>query len=97
MANDGILVIIANIDMENKKLLAKPMITTRGFILINENEELINKIEDVARKTIEKELKTPKVTFSDVKTELTKETSSFIRNQTGRKPIVLPIILNIKK
>ena len=97
MANDGILVIIANIDMENKKLLAKPMITTRGFILINENEELINKIEDVARKTIEKELKTPKVTFSDVKTELTKETSSFIRSQTGRKPIVLPIILNIKK
>ena len=97
MANDGILVIIANIDMENKKLLAKPMITTRGFILINENEELLNKIEDVAKKTIEKELKKQKVTFSDVKTELTRETSSFIRSQTGRKPIVLPIILNIKK
>lgn len=97
MANDGILVIIANIDMEKRKLLAKPMITTRGFILINENEELLNKIEDVAKKTIEKELKKQKVTFSDVKTELTRETSSFIRSQTGRKPIVLPIILNIKK
>src|SRR5574344_2232724 len=68
MASEGILVVIINLDMENRKLLAKPMVTTRGFILINENEELIKKIEDVARKTIEKELKTPKVTFSDVKT-----------------------------
>ena len=59
--------------------------------------DFINKIEDVAKKTIEKELKKQKVTFSDVKTELTRETSSFIRSQTGRKPIVLPIILNIKK
>ena len=73
------------------------MITTRGCILINENEELINKIEDVAKKTIEKQLKNSKATFSDIKQELTKETSMFIRNQTGRKPIVLPIILNIKK
>ena len=41
MANDGILVVIANIDMHKKELLIKPNITTRGFILVNENEELI--------------------------------------------------------
>ena len=38
--------------METRTLLAKPMVTTRGFILINENEELIKKIEDIAEKTI---------------------------------------------
>lgn len=48
MANDGILVIIANVNMDTKKLLARPMITTRGFILINENEELIKQIEEFA-------------------------------------------------
>ena len=45
MANDGILVVIANINMEKRTLLIKPNITTRGFILVNENEELIKEIE----------------------------------------------------
>ena len=38
MANDGILVAICNINMDEKKLLGKTNITTRGFILVNENE-----------------------------------------------------------
>ena len=96
MANDGILVIIANINIENRKLLGKPMITTRGFILINENEELINKIEKVATKSIIKELKNKTATYQDIKQELTKDVSTFIKTETGRKPIVLPIISNIK-
>ena len=72
------------------------MITTRGFILINENEELINKIEKVATKSIIKELKNKTATYQDIKQELTKDVSTFIKTETGRKPIVLPIISNIK-
>ena len=83
--------------MEERKLLAKPMVTTRGFILINENEELIKKIEKLAERKIIRKLEDKKVTFTDVKSEVTKELSNFIKEETGRKPIVLPIILNIKK
>ena len=97
MAHDGILVIIANINMDDRKLLAKPIITTRGFILINENEELINRIEKIASKTINNELKNKISTYTDVKSILTKEVVSFIKEETGRRPIVLPILLNIKK
>ena len=97
MANDGILVIIANVNMDTKKLLARPMITTRGFILINENEELIKQIEEFANNILIKKLKDKKSTYADIKLDLTKEVSNFIKEKTGRKPIVLPIILNIKK
>ena len=45
MSNNGILVIIANIDTENKVLLSTPAVTTRGYILVNENEDLIRDIE----------------------------------------------------
>ena len=97
MASEGILVVIINLNMETRKLLAKPMVTTRGFILINENEELINKIEDLSENVLNKQLKSKKNTYTDLKMELTKELNNFIKNETGRKPIVLPIILNIKK
>lgn len=97
MASDGILVVIINLNMETRKLLAKPTISTRGFILINENEELINKIGNLSEKIITNNLANPKSTYTDLKTEITKNLSAYIKAETGRKPIVLPIILNIKK
>ena len=37
MANDGVIVLIANIDQNTKELLSNVNVTTRGFILVNEN------------------------------------------------------------
>lgn len=97
MASEGILVVIINLNMETKKLLARPMVTTRGFILINENEKLIKKIEAITEKVVIKQLENSKVTYTEIKAEITKALNNFIKEETGRKPIVLPIILNIKK
>ena len=97
MANDGILVVIVNINMKKRELLIKPNITTRGFVLVNENEELIHKIEDKAETIIKSELKDPKTTFQILKNDITEELYPYINNLTGRKPIILPIILDIKK
>lgn len=97
MANDGILVVIANINMKNKQLLIHPNITTRGFVLINENEALIKKIETMSESIIVDKLKEPNVTFNDVKSQITADLFPYIYELTGRKPIILPVILDIKK
>ena len=97
MASDGILVIIANIDMKNKKLLIKPAITTRGFIQVNNNEELLKLIEVRSSLLIMEKLKEDNVTFTDIKGLLALQIASYINELTGRHPIILPIILDIKK
>ena len=97
MAADGILVIIANIDMKNKKLLIKPAITTRGFIQVNKNEELIKMIEVKSSLTIMEKLKENNISFTDIKNYLSLQISAYINELTGRHPIILPIILDIKK
>lgn len=97
MSNDGILVVIANIDMKNRKLLIKPNITTRGFILVNENEELIHKIEELASNAINSKLADKNASFNDIKSQITAELFPAIYELTGRKPIILPVILDIKK
>ena len=96
MANDGIVVVIANIDTNNNKLLGKPNITTRGFVLVNENEELLNSLEVISKKSIEKKLK-GKINYTEIKNEITSSLGTYIYEKTGRKPIILPVIMNIKK
>ena len=97
MANDGILVVIINVDMKNRRLLIKPNITTRGFVQVNENEELIKKIEWTSERIIKEQLTDPNATFATIKAELTKDLIQYINELTGRKPIVLPVILDIKE
>lgn len=97
MASDGILVVIANIDTEKRKLLIKPNITTRGFVLVNENEQLLKKIEIMATSIITKKLAEKQATFNDIKAQINIELTPYIMELTGRRPIVLPVILDIKK
>ena len=97
MASDGILVIVANIDMRNKKLLTKPNIVTRGFIQVNDNIELINMLELKSSLLITTKLKENNTNYQDIKSDLQTNISTYIMELTGRKPIILPIILDIKR
>ena len=96
MSNDGILVTIINIDPINRELLIRPNITTRGFILVNENGELIHEIELKVTEIVKNSLATG-YNYINLKNQIILELSPFINNLTGRRPIVLPVIMEVKK
>ena len=96
MANDGIVVVIANIDIENKKLLIQPTILTRGFVLVNDNQEMLHKLEDISKRAIINKLNKTN-NYADIKAEVIAQVLPFVYETTGRKPIILPIIMDIKK
>ena len=96
MSNDGIIVVIANIDTTNKTLLNNPNIITRGFIEVNENIELLKKLEEISKEAINKVIKTD-INYTDIKSEISLNLANYISSQIGRKPIILPVIMDIKK
>ncbi len=96
MSSDGIVVVIANIDTSKKQLVMSTNITTRGFVLIQENIELLKLIEKEANNIVNNKLKVNCI-FNDIKNELITNLSSFIYEKTGRYPIILPIINDVKK
>jgi len=96
MANDGIIVVIVNINMEKKLLLGRVNITTRGFVQVNENEELMRELEYISKKAILSKLEKP-TNFTEIKNEIINKLSPFAYEKTGRKPIILPVIMDIKK
>lgn len=96
MSNNGILVIIANIDTENKVLLSTPAVTTRGYILVNENEDLIRDIQSISQGIINKCLKSKYFNYNDMKSEIINGLIPFLSDKTGRVPIILPIVMDVK-
>ena len=96
MSCDGIVVIISNIDTKNNKLLNSPNIITRGFVEVNDNIDLLKKLENICKDAINEKIKTG-VNYTEIKSSITDNLSSYIVSQTGRKPIILPIVMDIKK
>lgn len=96
MSNDGIVVVLANIDTKNKELLGNPNITTRGFVQIQENIELLKSIERLSKKIILNKI-SKYVSFNEIKSELISELSTFINEKTGRNPVIMPVMIDIKR
>lgn len=96
MSKDGVLVTILNIDPSTHTLLIKPNITTRGFVLVNENGELIREIENKVAEIVNKALQ-GKYNVVDIKNQVILELNMFINNKTGRRPMILPVIMEVKK
>lgn len=95
MSRDGILVTILNINPMTKKLLLKPNVTTRGFVLVNENTELIQAIEKKIFDVTIHYLNNNDYNYVDLRNTIILELHPFINNLTGRRPIILPVIMEI--
>ena len=96
MSTDGVLIVILNIDTKNGQLLLEPNITTRGFVIVNENQELIKKIQDKTSIITLNELEKDNFNFTDLKNRIILELNSYIIELTGRRPIIIPMILTNK-
>ena len=97
MSKDGILITIINLNPLTRKLLIKPNITTRGFILVNENAELIEKIERKTTEIITKFLNENTYSYTDLKNQIILELHPFINQLTGRRPTILPVIMEVRE
>ena len=97
MSTDGILVVILNLDLKNKKMLIEPNITTRGFVVVNDNQELIKMIQDKTKTIALAELEKDNFNLTDLKNRIILEINSYVIELTGRRPIIIPMILSAKE
>ena len=97
MSTDGVLIVILNIDYQNKKLILEPNITTRGFVIVNDNLELIKKLQNKTSIITLNELEKDNFSITDLKNRIILELNSYIIELTGRRPIIIPMLLINKK
>ncbi len=95
LAQDGMVIIIAQIDTKTGKLTAKPDVISRGFIYMKENQRFVEQIRKVAEKILED--KDPNIAANDVylRDKLRDDLGEYLLEKTHRRPMVLPVIVGV--
>ena len=93
MSTDGVLIVILNLDLEHRKMLLEPNITTRGFVVVNDNQELLKEIADKVSILTLNELEKDNFSLTDLKNRIILDINSYIIELTGRRPIIIPMIM----
>ncbi len=94
LAQDGVLMLCANINPRTKGIVSGPEIVSKGFLYLNENEELTKEIIDVFKKVSIKYLVNKFVNWSEYKNSLKAELSHYIYKKTKRSPIIIPVLIS---
>ena len=94
MSEDGIVVILFHAYQESKRLISEPDIISRGFLYLKESEEMSQEVKQVAAKAFDNITQQNKqIDLKDLKKELERNISNFIRKRLRREPMIIPIIM----
>lgn len=95
LSESGIIIAVATISTDEGILLAGPEIISRGFVYVRENEELMNGAKEATTSALIDALSAGSHDWVDLKSVMKNAISKFIFNKTKRRPLILPIIMDI--
>ncbi|TXI34909.1 MAG: ribonuclease J [Candidatus Moraniibacteriota bacterium] len=96
LAQDGMVVVTVVIDSKSKKIIGTVQVTSRGFIHVKENFDLVNeakrKVEKVVKDTTSKETS---IDWDMVRNQIREVLGQFLFTKTERRPMILPVVIEV--
>ena len=95
LAEDGILIVVLTLAKGTNHLLAGPDIVSRGFVYVRESEGLMEEAKEVLNVALEGCLNSRNADWSKIKLVIRDTMNEFIWKRTKRRPMILPIIMDV--
>lgn len=95
LSEDGLIIAVATIEAESGAILAGPDIVSRGFVYVRESEELIVAARELLMRTLQECLDDDMHDWNSIKGRMKDELGEYIYTKTKRRPMILPIIMEI--
>lgn len=96
LSQDGLVIVTMMIDREKNQLVHKPTVVTRGFVYVRESGNLMKNVEEIITDKIVSELAGGTKDWSTLKKAVIDVVHPFLYSKTGRRPMILPIIMELK-
>ena len=95
LSEDGMFIVVARVSAQNGQLLGPPDLISRGFVSPQGSNGLMEQSTETVRKTLERTAKGRVTDRSELKNAVRKDLSGFLSNKTGKRPIILPLIVEV--
>ncbi len=95
LAQDGLIIVVVTISGEDGQIISGPDIISRGFVYVRESEDLMSKIKDVARRSIESCNEPGISDWATLKNAVRNDVFHYIYDITKRSPMIMPIIMEV--
>ncbi|HLQ70611.1 MAG TPA: ribonuclease J1 [Bacillota bacterium] len=95
LSEEGLVIVVVSINMKQFKIASGPDIISRGFVYMRESEDLINEAQKLVSKHLNKLMNKKTNQWSEIKNEITDTIAPFLFDKTKRRPMILPIIMEV--
>ena len=95
LADDGIIIVVMTLDSVTGLVLDGPDIVSRGFVYVRNSEMLMDEMQKVVDDTMEDIMERRITDWSKIKTEVKDAIGNFVWKETKRRPMILPIIMEV--
>jgi ribonuclease J len=95
LSEEGLVIVVVSINMKEFKIASGPDIISRGFVYMRESEDLINEAQKLVHSHLNKLMERRTNQWSEIKNEITDTIAPFLYERTKRRPMVLPIIMEV--
>lgn len=97
LSDDGIFIAVVTIDRKKKKIIAEPKVTSRGFVYIKANRQLMSESIDVIKKAIQANFEHKKFDWTELKQDIRGDLEKFLYKKTNRRPVILPVVMEVNQ
>ena len=98
LSNDGLFAIIFTVNTKNKTIPVEPQVVSRGFIYMKDSGDLTKRLTNEAKNFLSNELKNMKmINFNLLQRSVTEYMTKVIVEETDRKPMVIPIFMQLNE
>jgi ribonuclease J len=95
LAEDGIMIVVLTLEKGTNRLLAGPDIVSRGFVYVRESSDLMEEAGEMLHGAVEECLLDSRADWNKIKTVIKDRLNEFIWKRTKRRPMILPIIMDV--
>ncbi|SMS14052.1 ribonuclease J1 [Levilactobacillus zymae] len=96
LSEEGLVVVVATIDLKNQEIKAGPDLLSRGFVYMRESGELLNEGRRRVFQTIRRAMRNPKATEASIRNAVIDDLQNFLFEKTERHPMILPMFIMTK-